>query len=160
MKKLVKEDLGDILKGKTKEDVIPGEDLVVFKATDPEKSSGTSLSGEVTTSYKRLVKLFGKPEDYTQDGYKVAFTWVVEDDKGRVGTIYDWKVTNMYDPSGITPAALKKLTSYDWHIGSSEGGYTPSWIGDMMRDQGDDPPNSLQPSLVRDLVNFIYFYES
>ena len=159
MIKLVRESIEDILKGKSKEDVIPGEDLVVFKSTDPEKSSGTSLSGEVTTSYKRLVKLFGRPEDYTQDGYKVAFTWVVEDKKGRVATIYDWKVTNLYDPDGISPAALKKLPSYEWHVGSSEGGYNPSWMRDMLTQYGAPESELEENPIVKDLVNFIYFYE-
>jgi len=152
--KLVRESIGDVLKGKSKEEIIPGEELVVFKPTNPEKGMGTSLSGEVSTSYKRLVDLFGEPEDYTEDGYKVAYTWTVEDNKGRVATIYDWKATTMYDGDGYSPEELKELPSFTWHIGSGEGGYTPSWLKDVT---GEEEKSG---TIAKDLVNFIYFYES
>jgi len=158
--KLVRESIEDILKGKSKEEVIPGEDLVVFKRTDPSKASGTSLAGEVTTSYKRLVELFGEPEDYSEDGYKVAFTWVVEDDEGRVATIYDWKATTLYDGDGLDPQELKKLDSWEWHIGTSEGGYKPpSWIRNHLRDLGAPEEEEEKGTITYDLTNFIYFYE-
>jgi len=159
--KLVREGIEDFLKGKSREEVIPGEDLVMFKRVSDNKGFNASLTGEVDTSYKRLVELFGKPIDYTKDGYKVAFKWVVEDDKGRVATIYDWKVTTLYDGEGLDPEELKKLESYEWHIGSDDGGYTPpSWLRNMMAAYGDGTAEEIEsPPIVKDLTNFIYFYE-
>jgi hypothetical protein len=62
--KKVYESIEDLLKPKSKEDVLAslkGRKDAIFKPTNPRKANGTSLSGEIETSYKNLVKLFGKP---------------------------------------------------------------------------------------------------
>jgi len=160
MKKLVREGLDDILKGKSKEEFVPeGGDIVKFyRSPDPEEDhNATSLIGTLHTSYKRLVELFGKPQfDFSEDGYKVAFTWVVRDEKGNAATIYDWKATNLYDGDGPSPQQVKKMPNFDWHIGGSGGGnYTPGWISQMMGGEA-----AVENETVRNLKIFIYFNES
>lgn len=86
--------------------------------TDLTLMSGTSLQAYVRTSYKRLVQLFGEPNG-EGNNYKVSCRWVVCDGAGRVFTIYDYKVTDLYEGGLPTPAQLKELPNVEWHIGSS-----------------------------------------
>jgi hypothetical protein len=111
MKKLVKESLGDVLKPKSREQILSdvgGRDEATFEKTD-KSPSGTHLVGEIETSFNTLVDLFGMP-NFEGDGDKVTVEWVLEDDQGNKFTIYDWK---MY---GID---VTKLPSYSWHIGGT-----------------------------------------
>lgn len=64
----------------------------------------SSFVGEVSTTYARLVEVFGKPISGSGDG-KVNSEWIIKFDDGMVAAIYDWK-----EP--MTPT-----DEYDWHIG-------------------------------------------
>lgn len=66
------------------------------------KANGTCLQGFVTTTYDRLVELFGRG---LQGGDKTTQEWVVEFSDGAIATIYDWK-------EYATPTF-----EYQWHIG-------------------------------------------
>jgi len=86
----------------------------------PTKDSivGTSLTGEFTCSYKDLVNLFGPPNS-EGDGYKVSTEWVLKnEDTGAILTIYDYKMTELYDEDYCTVEEFRNLPSYEWHIGS------------------------------------------
>jgi hypothetical protein len=79
--------------------------------------NGTHLCGEITTSYDRLVELFGKPKE--ADGYKVSGEWTFHDSEtSETFALYDWKETCLYDPDYPSVAEFRALPSYDWHIGA------------------------------------------
>jgi hypothetical protein len=88
---------------------------IKFKTSD--RGGDTSLQGQVSCSYKGLVRLFGEPNS-DGDGYKVSVEWNLEDENGEVVTLYDWKCTSLYDGHGISPEQFKTLKQYDWHIGA------------------------------------------
>ena len=71
--------------------------------------SGTSLQDYVTTSYSRLVEVFGEPDIGPNDTGcdKVTCEWDLRFEDGTYATIYDWKE---YD----TP-----FGEYRWHIGGN-----------------------------------------
>jgi hypothetical protein len=56
--------------------------IINFKPTS-ERSGGSSYQGEVVTSYKQLVKLFGEP-NCTGDKYKVSTEWILQANKVRL----------------------------------------------------------------------------
>lgn len=127
MVKFVNESIDDILKPKTKDEIISsigGKDTS-FKKTSPGKEIGTYLLGTINTSYENLVKLFGEPQDkfYSTDvdiADKVSNMWILEDEEGRVYTIYDYKATNLFYDDLPSPEELRKLSSFSWHIGGKE----------------------------------------
>lgn len=88
-----------------------------FKLTSPEKAVGTSFQDEVRTSYARLVELFGYPNS-KGDEYKISTEWVLENERGQIFTIYDWKSTELYEGGQMTIEELRTLSEYDWHIGA------------------------------------------
>ena len=118
--KFVNENIEDILKGKSKEEILGDKDIIEFRSITLEQSagrtSGTFLLGEINTSYKKLEKLFGPSIEET-DGYKISTRWIVEDDSGNVCTIYDYKATNMFDGYGYTIREFRALSNYNWHLG-------------------------------------------
>jgi len=133
------------LPGRSKEELLKlctGRPDAIFKRSKRDART-TSLAGEIDTSYKTLVKLFGKPG--TGDGYKTSTKWVVEDDLGNVATIYDWKETDLYYSGGDSVAKFRKWPSYSWHIGTKRGGYFGFPAFDPIRD-----------TIVEDLRTFIY----
>ena len=77
--------------------------------------NGTSLKGYVSTTYDKLVELFGKPSHTDADPYeKVNMEWILnikkyfidEEDWDYISaTIYNWK-------TGSVPT-----DEYEWHIG-------------------------------------------
>ena len=83
---------------------------------------GTSLQQYVNVTYNKLENLFGEP-NAESDGYKVSIEWNLEDNKGRVLTIYDYKETSLYDSTYPTPEEFLlsiKETPYSWHIGAGD----------------------------------------
>lgn len=93
------------------------KDVVKFKPTN--KFGGGSLQGEVTTSYKRLVEIFGEP-NVDSDGYKVSTEWSLEDEKGNIVSIYDYKMTNLYNHDSQSVEEFRNQPQYDWHIGGND----------------------------------------
>ena len=70
--------------------------------TNDVNINGTSLVGYVTTTYNKLVNLFGDPcTDYD----KSTAHWNIQAQDGTVATIYDYKEYS-------TPTSM-----YRWHIG-------------------------------------------
>ena len=122
--KFVYESLEDILRPKSRKEIldnIGGRDDLTFKKSK-KSSSGTYLIGEINVSYDNLVKLFGEPQlklKKDDDGYKTSTQWTLEDNEGRVYTIYDYKMTTLYGED-LTPEEFRKLPSYTWHIGGEE----------------------------------------
>ena len=76
-----------------------------YKVNDPKTSiNGTHLQGYVSTTFDKLVKLLGDPDEGSADG-KTKAEWTLEFIDGTVATIYDWKMPRI-------PTEL-----YEWHIG-------------------------------------------
>jgi hypothetical protein len=77
--------------------------------------TGTSLMGYISTTYDRLVEVFGEPTHFESGDGKVTAEWDIEftDDEGDVhkATVYDWKQYEDGTPDG----------KYDWHIGGRTG---------------------------------------
>jgi len=94
-------------------------DNIEYEIDDSFSSvNGSSYKGEITTTYDKLSRLFGKPTVSTGDPYeKVNTEWVIsgkvfyidqwgEKDYEYVNaTVYNWK-------TGYTPTE-----EYGWHIG-------------------------------------------
>jgi hypothetical protein len=69
-------------------------------------------------TYADLVSLLGEPGE--GDRYKVAFEWVLIGPSGVVATIYDWKMTSLYDDGLVTPEQVRSgeyCLPIEWHIG-------------------------------------------
>lgn len=79
----------------------------MFKVVNDWRSSnGTSRQGEIRVKYKDLVLAFG--ETIESDGEKVSGEWIFHDEEnGSVFTLYDWKCTNLYDPSLPSVSAFR-----------------------------------------------------
>ena len=75
---------------------------------DPIDINGTSLCGQVTSTYRNLVAVFGK--HITGDEYKTRAEWTIRFADGLIATIYDWK---QYD------VALEDVTT--WNVGGFDG---------------------------------------
>ena len=90
------------------------------------RTNGTSLSGNIYTTYSELVKLFGEPTyHWPSDDGEVQKEWVFEDEDKNVFNIYDWKT---YD---------WKYTMYKnekWNVGS-KGSPTDFilWVEERLR---------------------------
>ena len=86
---------------------------------DENSSIGTSYQTEITTSYKRLVKLLGKPNS-RGDRYKMDAEWVISINN-KVLTIYNWKDGKNFLGSKGLP--LSKISC--WHIGAHNKDIAP-----------------------------------
>lgn len=81
-----------------------------MKFTKDISANGTSLQGEIVTTYAELCQIFGQP-NYGPDADmdKTTCEWALQFEDGTVATIYDWKTR--YTPRG----------DYSWHIGGDSG---------------------------------------
>ena len=73
------------------------------------------LRGYYSCSYKDLETAFGTPP-VGVDG-KVSTEWKFKDEEGKVWSVYDYKETNLYDPSLQSVAEFREWVDYSWHIG-------------------------------------------
>jgi hypothetical protein len=65
--------------------------------------------------------VLGVPRDCVGD--KVSTEWVLIGVDGSLFTLYDYKATNVYDPSMVDPDSFRRSTElypYHWHIGGRE----------------------------------------
>ena len=74
-------------------------------------TAGTSLMGQVETTYKTILEAFGEPNG-DSDGYKTDVEWTIQTPNG-VATIYNWKDGHNY--CGEDGLDVWDIT--DWHIG-------------------------------------------
>ncbi len=83
------------------------------RESEDYKFVSTGLQAYIFTDYKKIVKLFGKPNT-EGDGYKVDAEWEFEMN-GKVMTIYNYKDGKNYNgKSGLPVSKIK-----EWHIGSN-----------------------------------------
>lgn len=111
------ESIRDLMTPKSREDIInslEGDRSVVFKPSYVDDNM-TYEMGRIDVSYDDLVKLFGEPNGYGDD-YKISTYWTLEDNKGRVATIHDWKNTNLYEDDLPSVEEFRKFPSYQWTI--------------------------------------------
>ena len=71
--------------------------------------NGSSYKGEITTTYAKLVELFGEPSKNSGDG-KMDVNWKIEFENGTVASIYNYKNGVKYGNSDI-----ESIT--EWTIG-------------------------------------------
>ena len=96
--------------------------MLDFENSEAVNINMTSLQGKITTTYDKLVEVFGEPTMTDASPYeKVNAQWMLEfkvpfvdkeygDDFDYVtATIYNWK-------DGYIP-----MEEYDWHIGGFHG---------------------------------------
>jgi len=119
--KIVYESLRDFLKPKSTDEIVSSLNAktdLIFKISN-KSPIGTSLQGMIPINYNKLVDLFGLPNSKGDD-YKVSTEWILEDNLGRIVTIYDYKETNLYSSELPTVSKFRKLNIYDWHIGAND----------------------------------------
>ena len=76
------------------------------RVEDISRFDRTHKVGAVKSNYQKLKAVFGEPGE--GEGYKVSMEWLLEDSKGRLFSIYDWKMSNLYDENegGLSPAEV------------------------------------------------------
>lgn len=85
---------------------------------------GSSLKGYIKASHDELVRVFGLPKDV--DGDKVSTRWTVKGGSIQY-SIYDYKMTNVYEDDLMSPEQFRALPSYEWHI----GGFDNKYVSDL-----------------------------
>ena len=80
---------------------------------DEINTNGTSLRGQFTMPYAKLVELIGEPNAMS-DGYKTDVEWAFERD-GVVATIYNWKNGPNYTGGG----SIEDIG--EWNVGGHSG---------------------------------------
>jgi hypothetical protein len=75
----------------------------MFKLDPDANTQGTSYLTEIELAPRRLVDLFGQPEEPTETKLSGLYTFTNE--AGDVFTVYDWKATSRYygDDDGSWP---------------------------------------------------------
>lgn len=74
-----------------------------FQPTD--EIANSCLQGQVTTTYERLVQVFGLPHNSNLESSRTRAHWAFKFADGTVATIYDWK-------TGLEP-----WNNVHWNIG-------------------------------------------
>lgn len=105
---------------------------MAFRIDRHISTRGTRLQTYLVVPFERLVARFGEPR--LADGVNSIYQWVFSDNGGNVYTIYDWKATTMVDRNKVTPAKLRELPEYKWHIGSTPG-VQADWFKEWVRDE-------------------------
>jgi predicted DNA-binding transcriptional regulator AlpA len=104
------------LKQWIKGEIMKTKGFIVNKDAD---TNFTHLVGSVEVSYARLAAMFGT--NTSTDDHKVSTEWIFsQEGTGIVVTLYDWKMTKLYDPDYMTIEEFRSLPSYEWHIGAKE----------------------------------------
>lgn len=85
-------------------------------------ANGTSRMSEIKLVYSDLVLALGEPMD--SDGYKVSGEWIVHNpETNEVFTIYDWKSTDLYNPSAPSVEQFRANPNPQWfNIGGNHIG--------------------------------------
>ena len=92
--------------------------MKTFKKTN-KSLDGTYYQKTINISYQNLVEIFGKPNGQT-DKYKTTMEWDLENEKGNVVSIYDYKMTSLYDKLYPAPKEFKNDKAIDFRIGGFE----------------------------------------
>jgi hypothetical protein len=107
-------------------------DHMSFKLDQDASHAGTHLVGEVFVAPATLRAVFGEPKE--ADGYKVSGEYIFEGINGEVFTVYDWKVTTLYDTYEDDPAPTPaefwaSQVAHPFHIGGcSDPEKFKAWI--------------------------------
>lgn len=77
---------------------------------------GSSLQGSIKLDPHKLIWYQGLPGE--SDGYKVSGEYIFEsEDKKSVLSLYDWKMTSLYDKDYLTPFEVWLSDSLELNIG-------------------------------------------
>lgn len=94
----------------------PGAEFIANPHAD---IMGTSREAEIKTSFSVLKRKLGTPINFDDD--KISNMWVLEDPRtGDVVTVYDYKLTNLYDEGLPSPQALRKKKIVEWSVGAKD----------------------------------------
>jgi hypothetical protein len=116
-------DEGEVFKG-----------AVDFALAPEANAGGTSFKDSIHVAPQALIAAFGEP--VKSDGYKVSGEYVFRNDEGEVFTVYDWKMTTLYDGENtLRPHDLWDLESpIEFHIGGKTGaGAFIEWLKRRVR---------------------------
>lgn len=102
--------------------------------------SGTGREAGFVTSYGRLVRGLGEPDQYDQEeGAKTLFEWTFKNARtGKRVSIYDYKATSLYNPRYPTPEKFKKL-SHEWSISADDAAEAELFITALVNNIGGKP---------------------
>ena len=90
----------------------------MFKLNQNANTSGTHRVGTIHLKPRDIIKAFGFPQN--SDGYKVSGEYIFTDEIGEVFTLYDYKMTSLYDPEYINPVDFWALeTPQEFSIGGN-----------------------------------------
>lgn len=95
------------------------EDTMSKRFIAARGARGGYLQGYVNLGYADIVKMFGEPNGIGCD--KVSTEWQIKDTRtGKFFRLYDYKETELYDPSLPSVASFRARDVYEWHIGCED----------------------------------------
>ena len=122
---------------------------VEFAPTDDfMMGNGSSLMGHITTSYDKLVELFGEPNDApgdkTWNAWDIEFkVWNVEDED------FDCVYCSIYDWKEMGPECSSTGT-YQWHIGGHHNKeHRAEWLMMDLLELSDKPDYRFYPGFTQ-----------
>ena len=98
--------------------------MTQFNLVSDARASGTALVSEIIVSPAALVAAFGAPGK--ADRHKSSGQYVFENDEGDVFTVYDWKMTSLYEDDGVGNQSPGAFWSRDEPIQFNIGGKSGS----------------------------------
>ena len=102
--------------------------MTQFNLVSDARANGTGRVSEITVSPALLVAAFGAPGG--ADGYKVSGHYVFANDEGDVFTVYDWKMTSLYEAGNPSPGEFwNRDEPIQFNIGGKSGsGEFEEWL--------------------------------
>lgn len=89
-----------------------------YRLNNNANADGTSLQDYVDAPCGLIAGLWGAPLD--GDGFKVSTEWIFQNvDTGDVVTLYDYKMTHLYNASYMSVEDFRAEPLAEWHIGAS-----------------------------------------
>lgn len=102
-----------------------------FKLNNDFRPNGwTSLACHVKADYRDLAKLFGAAPE--SDGYKSSGEWTFESEGGDAATLYDCKLTNLYDNEYVSVNQFRNSGIVTFNIGAKDN-YTGLCFKDWLQ---------------------------
>lgn len=113
------------------------EPVAHYKLNQDADINMTCLGGTIQANYMELQSAFGPAGE--GDGYKISGEWRFKDQDGRVFTLYDYKLTYLYERSGPHVAVFRaKRARSEFHIGCRQENKTlvphfSEWIRSQLK---------------------------
>jgi hypothetical protein len=101
-----------------------------FKLDPKADTRETCGQGCIDIAYADLERAFGVPTE--SDGCKISGEWVFTDQVDNVYTLFDWKVTNLYNSEYPSVEEFRNQTIAEFQTGG--GNPQGSLLGNLQRD--------------------------